>query len=54
VFLRDWAKVFQADQLLVIKAENYYADKKGTLSEVFKYLEIGKKRPSEQKDSMTL
>lgn len=42
VYIKDWLQIFPRSQLMVLKAENYYADRRSILEEVFKFLELGK------------
>ncbi|ELU18071.1 hypothetical protein CAPTEDRAFT_107906 [Capitella teleta] len=41
VYLEDWLKVFPKEQVLVLKAEDYYFDRRSSLEQVFKFLELG-------------
>ncbi len=42
VALRDWLEVFPRHQVYVQKAEEYYADRKPNLQEIFRFLDLGK------------
>ncbi len=40
VFIRDWLSVFPRDQLLVIRGEDYYANRADTMQKLFKFLDL--------------
>ena len=42
VFIDDWLNVLPRHQVMVIRAEDYFDDKRSTLEEVFKFLGLGK------------
>ena len=41
VYVEDWLKVFPRDQIMVIKGEDYYDDRRNVLERVFKFLVLG-------------
>lgn len=41
VFLLDWLTVFQREQILVLRLEDYAANLKGTIKKVFDFLTVG-------------
>ena len=43
IFLKDWFKVYDRKQMLVVKFEDYATDPFTTLKTVFKHLDVGKK-----------
>ena len=42
VFLKDWLALFDRDQFLVLRAEDYYSDMTGTLATAFEFLGVRK------------
>jgi N-acetylgalactosamine 4-sulfate 6-O-sulfotransferase len=40
VFIADWLSVFSRDQMLILRAEDYYSNITGTLSDVYQFLEV--------------
>jgi hypothetical protein len=42
VFLKDWIKVFKRENVLVIKSEDYYANRTATLNEIYTFIGLGK------------
>ena len=41
-YIRDWLEVFPRDQVLVIRAEDYFDKRIPTLHEIVKFLGLGK------------
>ncbi|XP_019629578.1 PREDICTED: carbohydrate sulfotransferase 15-like [Branchiostoma belcheri] len=41
VYLRDWLSIFARDQILVQRLEDYSKDLRSTITEVFKFLDLG-------------
>ncbi|XP_034538581.1 carbohydrate sulfotransferase 15-like [Notolabrus celidotus] len=41
IFLLDWLTVFQREQILVLRLEDYAANLKGTIKKVFDFLSVG-------------
>lgn len=42
MYLKEWLKVFNKDQILVLRTEDYSANIKETLKTVFNFLQLGK------------
>ena len=42
VFISDWLRVFRADQIYVVKLEDYSKDKKKYLSQMYNFLQLSK------------
>jgi hypothetical protein len=42
VYLKEWLKVFNKDQILVLRTEDYSANIKETMKTVFNFLRLGK------------
>lgn len=41
IFLLDWMTVFQREQILVLRLEDYAADLRLTINKVFDFLSVG-------------
>ena len=41
VHLLEWLKVFPREQILIFRNEDYTVDIKGTLTEIFRFLDVG-------------
>ncbi|ELT90299.1 hypothetical protein CAPTEDRAFT_124050, partial [Capitella teleta] len=41
VYLEDWLKVFPREQLLVLRTEDYYHNRRATLEQVFSFVKLG-------------
>ncbi|KAH3834085.1 hypothetical protein DPMN_107403 [Dreissena polymorpha] len=41
VHLLEWLKVFPREQILIFRNEDYTVDKKGTLTNIFRFLDVG-------------
>lgn len=41
IFLLDWMTVFQREQILVLRLEDYAANLRGTINKVFDFLSVG-------------
>ena len=45
VFLEEWLRVFPRDQILVVRAEDYFKDRTPTLNTIFNFLGLGRCSP---------
>ncbi|XP_019616722.1 PREDICTED: carbohydrate sulfotransferase 15-like [Branchiostoma belcheri] len=52
VYLRDWLSIFSRDQILVQRLEDYSKDLRTTMTEVFKFLDLGPVKEKAEQDAI--